>query len=850
MAQAPGTVIGRYEIKSLLGEGGMGRVYRAHDTQLGREVALKVLDPLVAADPERVHRFLQEARAASGLNHPNIIAIYEAGESNGVRFIATELVEGRTLREMLAGGPLPLAQALDIAAQVASALAAAHAAGIVHRDVKPENIMVRPDGYAKVLDFGLAKLTDHSASGAHAAPDAAATMLQTTAGVIMGTVAYMSPEQARALKVDVRTDCYSLGAVLFEMITGRQPFTGATGTDVMVAILERDAPLELLRREGLPAQLVWVLAKALDKNPDLRHQNAADLRVDLDRIRRDIATGAIYADADAQEGRTSAMLREVSDADPDAAAMYRWSRATLAVAIIGLVTLVALPWIYRGTLGASLRAPLAPAAAELRARDFAAALGRPVDGREADLNIDSNGDLHLHSVRDAGVEQARSAVRDGTAAQWEVIFSAEPTNERHGTVQVTLAPDGRLRIFGGGQRRSPPAVRLTLDEANARAAAAVRQHFAVDPASYKLEHAWRLSDGTAYDIEWRNETPVYGHVEKIHAVLDDDGFRTLARRLEAPADPPREGFWSNVNQLRGAVMIVVLAGTYVFGIFVLARTKRWSMLGRRLPIALSAALALGFFGGTTGNESDLVGVLALAAISVLLAGGALPAIAGMVAWLKQASPLRLHGAEQLAAGHLRSPAAAASLLAGAAGAAILAALMLAHNAAGLHVAGFKPSISTEIGLAEPGLYRAVAGWLAAAVGISLAIGFFFELPGRFVRRSWPILAAMAIIAGPLAGDVQAGGMVLLISAVTSSLVVALFFLLYGRFGLGSVFVAVVLWPLLQNWPAAWSVGGSEAGSRGTVMLAIAGVLVALAIWSYAGDRMKAGVSNLSSKSGV
>jgi hypothetical protein len=850
MPLAAGTQIGRYEIRSLLGQGGMGEVYRAHDGQLGREVALKVLDASVAVDPERVHRFLQEARAASALNHPNIIAIYEAGESNNTRFIASELVEGRTLREMLADGPLSLTHTLDIAVQVASALAAAHVAGIVHRDVKPENIMVRPDGYAKVLDFGLAKLTDPSASGAHAAPDAAATMMQTTAGVIMGTVAYMSPEQARALKVDVRTDCYSLGAVIFEMITGRQPFTGATGTDVMVAILERDAPLDVLRREGLPAQLVWVLAKALDKNPDLRHQHAGDLRVDLERIRRDVATGAVYADHDAQTDRPSAILREVSDADADAIQMYRWSRATLVAAIVALAAVIALPLIYQRTLGASMRAPLAGAAAEIRARDFAAALGRPVDGREADTDVDNNDDLHLHAVRDAGVDTVRASVRDGTAVEWMVTFEEPVPADRYGRVALTLTPDGRLRSFGGSQREPPPVVTISLDEATARAAAAARQHLGVDPAAFKVEHAWRLSDGTAYDIEWRNPTPVYGHTEKIHAVLDDTGFRTLARRLEAPADPAAGGFWKNLNQFRGAVMIIVLAATYVFGIFVLARTRRWQMVGKRLPMALGVALALGFFGGTTGGDGDLVGMLALGAVGVLLAGGALPAIAGLVAWLKQTSAVRLHGAEQLAAGHLRSPAAAATLLAGLTGGAVLALLMLTHSAVGLHVAGFKPSISSEIGLASPGLYNGIAGWLAAAVAICLAVGFFYELPGRFVRRPWPILLALVIVAGPLAGDVQAGGKVLLISAITSSLCLAVFLILYGRFGLGAVFVAVVLWPLLQNWPAARALGGPLAGQRATIMFAVALVVAAAAAWSYAGSRLKAGVDNISSKSGI
>jgi hypothetical protein len=850
MPLTAGTVVGRYEIKSLLGKGGMGEVYRASDTSLGRDVALKVLDPAVAVDPERVHRFLQEARAASALNHPNIIAIHEAGEAGGMRFIATELVDGRTLREMIEEGPLPTEGALAIASQAASALAAAHAAGIVHRDVKPENIMVRPDGYVKVLDFGLAKLTDASASGAHPSPDAAATMMQTTAGVIMGTVAYMSPEQARALKVDVRTDCYSLGAVVFEMITGRQPFTGATGTDVMVAILERDAPLEMLRREGLPAQLVWVLAKALEKQPELRHQSAADLRVDLERVRRDIATGAVYADAGAHGDRPSAILRDVSDSDADARQMYRWSRGTLAAAVVGLAALVALPFIYRATLGAEQRAPVPEAAAEIRARDFAAALGRPVDGRDADANIDNNDDLRLQAVRDTGVDNARAVVRDGAAAEWVMTFSADATADRHGTVTVTLTPDGRLRAFNGSQRKTPPQVTSTLEAATARAQAAAQQHLGVDPSGFTLAHAWRVSDGTAFDIEWKNPEPFHGHTETIAAVLDGTGFRTLARRLEPPPDPAADGFWKAFNQFKGVLAILAVAGAYVFGILVLVRTKRWALVGKRLPLAMSTALAIGFLGGTTGGEGDIVGLLALTAVAILLAGGALPAIAGLIGWLKQTSALRVHGAEQLAAGHLRSPAAAASLLGGLCGAAILAAVMIAHDALGLHVAGFKPSLSMELRLAAPEFYASILGWIAAAVGISLGVGFLYELPGRFVRRPWLILLAIVVLAGPLAGDVESGGLLFLLSAASSAIVVAALLALYGRFGLGAVFVAVAFWPVLQQWPAARSLGGPAAGPRASIMLGLVIVSAALAVWSYAGDRVKAGASNLSSKSGI
>src|SRR5438105_8446286 len=225
-----GTKLGRYEIRSKIGAGGMGEVYLAQDAKLDRKVALKILPAELAADEDRMRRFVQEAKAASALNHPNIITIYEIDETGSGHFIATEFIEGETLRER-EQKPLQLSESLDIATQLASALAAAHAAGIVHRDIKPENVMLRHDGIVKVLDFGLAKLTDRISPEAVESEALTRANIKTEPGVVMGTVIYMSPEQARGLPVDARTDIFSLGVVIYEMLAARNPFQGATPSD-------------------------------------------------------------------------------------------------------------------------------------------------------------------------------------------------------------------------------------------------------------------------------------------------------------------------------------------------------------------------------------------------------------------------------------------------------------------------------------------------------------------------------------------------------------------------------------------------------------------------------------------
>src|SRR5262247_250128 len=283
-----GKIIGHYQVISLVGRGGMGEVYCARDTKLDRVVALKILPKEMSVDWERMRRFSREAKAASALNHPNVAHIYEIGEAEGLSFIAMEYVEGQTLAARINGQPLAVNEILEIGNQIADALDEAHGKGITHRDIKPANVMLNERGQVKVLDFGLAKIARQTS------PDLASdisTLAKTASGVVMGTVPYMSPEQARGLEVDARADIWSLGVTLYETATGSLPFQGETQATLFDAILNR-APVSLAQlNPELPAELERIISKTLEKDGERRYQTAKGLLADLRRLKRDLDSG-------------------------------------------------------------------------------------------------------------------------------------------------------------------------------------------------------------------------------------------------------------------------------------------------------------------------------------------------------------------------------------------------------------------------------------------------------------------------------------------------------------------------------------------------------------------------------
>jgi eukaryotic-like serine/threonine-protein kinase len=445
---AAGQAIGRYRIGELIGTGGMGKVYKADDTELDRPVAFKVLHRDVADDGERVRRFIQEAKAASALNHPNILTIHEIGSFEGARFIVSEFVDGETLREKMRSG-ISAAQSLDIACQIGAALDAAHAAGIVHRDIKPENVMIRRrDGLVKVLDFGLAKLTeaDDRPIDATASP----SLIQTSPGLVMGTVAYMSPEQARGQSVDARTDLWSLGVVLHEMLTGTSPFEGESVTELLSSIIEKGSVP--LRTESLPPQMLPICRKALAKDKDSRYRSAQDLLADLEGEKKRMEY-AIQPSPYVSAVSTDDLKTQLIRPKPTLSAEYlvtsvkRHKYATLG-ALLTVAVIAAGLTVYRYNAAPSRSSDgVFPVIVDSTTASELKMARLPTSGSVDNIAISPDGRYIAYTTRDgAGKGGIRLREREGGS---DIEIVAPPTTGSYWALTFSPASDQLLYALGG-----------------------------------------------------------------------------------------------------------------------------------------------------------------------------------------------------------------------------------------------------------------------------------------------------------------------------------------------------------------------------------------------------------------
>jgi len=465
----PGRVLGPYKIVSMLGAGGMGEVYLAQDTRLGRKIALKLLPEDFVRDLPRVRRFEQEARSASSLNHPNVCVIHEIGKTEeGRHFIAMEYVDGVTLRQRLSEEIMTLSEVLNVSSQIATALAAAHTSGVIHRDIKPENVMIRSDGLIKILDFGLAKQTPPDIlNGTQALTR---VLVNTDPGLIMGTVAYISPEQARGLTVDARTDIWSLGVVLYEMVGGHLPFTGPTTSDTIVSILDREPPPLSFYKEDVPLELERIVRKALRKDREERYQVVKDLGLDLKSLRHDLQTRAEFERLRSSTDRSEApaiisndsigmqnsqkALAPVTSSDKYLVRGINRHKLLPVIAILVSLTILGVV-LYKLPSEKKESVPLNIKMTRLTTsgRADGAAISR--DGNYVAWTVDDNGKRSLW-VRQVASENALQLVSASDRSFWQPIFSPDGTQIYY-SADTGPSTSGRdlyeVSVLGGKPKR-------------------------------------------------------------------------------------------------------------------------------------------------------------------------------------------------------------------------------------------------------------------------------------------------------------------------------------------------------------------------------------------------------------
>jgi serine/threonine protein kinase len=575
--------ISHYTILAKLGAGGMGEVYKAHDTILDRPVALKILPLELVENADRLRRFIQEAKSASALNHPHIITIYEVGEARAefvearpeatgtndptgdlvsvaretpIHYIAMEFIEGETLTAKIHRDQTNLRKLLEYLVQTADGLTKAHAAGIVHRDLKPDNVMINGDGYAKILDFGLAKLVEPPP--AHTEQDseevATAILNRSQPGAVMGTIGYMSPEQALGRAVDQRSDIFAFGCILYEIVTGRKPFAGDSMVDSLHKIIYTQAAPVKDFNQNCPYEIQRIIRRCLAKDPEDRYQRIKDIAIDLRDFLEEskaVSNSGVYSGTASLSQPSSEMLldapvveTQLDESTPAVLQLSRFSKASVALAVLGLIAAIALwPLHQRGDIGSELKLDYSKEAAMSKAREVVNGLGHSANDLEAGGRFIGTGFDLKYLANKEGRDAARQAVREGKTSVWQCMFSRNSAdvsggiffgNPRPGQTLVTISPQGQLMSFVTAPQESGDITAVDQNHAVALATEQARRWLSVEPGGYNAEVVSRSTPPGLTEVTWRNPTPVLGHKETVRADIQGTKITRLSRQFNAP----------------------------------------------------------------------------------------------------------------------------------------------------------------------------------------------------------------------------------------------------------------------------------------------------------------------------
>lgn len=893
--------ISHYTILAKLGAGGMGEVYKAHDTILDRPVALKILPLELVENADRLRRFIQEAKSASALNHPHIITIYEVGEARAelvepppeakqtnaptgdlvslaretpIQYIAMEFIEGETLTAKIHRDQTNLRKLLEYLVQTADGLTKAHAAGIVHRDLKPDNVMITGDGYAKILDFGLAKLVEPTPVNTEQNSDEVATAIlnRSQPGAVMGTIGYMSPEQALGRAVDQRSDIFAFGCILYEIVTGQKPFAGDSMVDSLHKIIYMPAAPVKDFNQNCPYEIQRIIRRCLSKDPEDRYQRIKDIAIDLREFLEEskaVSNSASYSGTPSLSQSSSEMLldapvveTQLDESSPEVLQLSRFSKASVALAVLGLIAAIGLwPLHQRGSIGSELKLDYSKEAAMSKAREVVNGLGYNANNLEVGGRFNSTGFDLKHLTNKEGLNAARQAVREGKTGVWQFAFASSTddaaggvfsTNPRPGQMLVTISPQGQVMSFATAPEESGDITAVDQNQAVAEGAEQARRWLSFERARYNIEVVSRSTPPALTEVTWRNPTPVLSHKETVRANVQGIKVTRLSRQFDAPQSVKEtRPFADAVGKVQPVVVVLAIVGLYVFGVVFLIYGKRWKAFGRKISIAAVLVIGLGLFSTIffqSSNSGSSLNLFLVSLVGTLLISVAFfPSGAGFFEWLRVYNPARLFAIEQIIERRYFSPSVSSALVHGVLGGTLLLGLSEAGAFIANRIPGAVPSFSGEMEMINSGwpiitgiAFSFMIGLIFAA-GIILLVEFSERVVGRGVLAS--IVPAL-LIAIAITSYSQPRWILIGLSFLSSLVTCLLPIQLYRRYGFATVWLA-----LSVNFILAAAVQSHYLKDPGFVwqsnlLLVVVGLLLIAGIWGYTHSRLRTTLSAL------